>query len=279
MGRTNKMPKTELQRVEAKTRDSQFENILVEEFELSPREAEAIADTAHDVYDLQHYDPEQQIQNGKIVRTVVSKDAKHGPKLEDLPKTQVTLTKRISKEDKKLYRQENKPSVRQTQILRMNEEALDQGGLLTQDDLADILEVSTRTIRRDIKKLKQKGFNVSTRGVYQDIGPGVSHKTKIIKLYLEYNTYSDIQIKTRHSPTAIKRYIQNFGRVLLSYKKDLSIKETARVVGLSEKLVKEYLELYMKYNSDEYQERIADIVDKARNKSSVNTGVKKGALK
>ena len=279
MGRTNKMPKTELQRVEAKTRDSQFENILVEEFELSPREAEAIADTAHDVYDLQHYDPEQQIQNGKIVRIVVSKNAKHGPKLEDLPKIQVTLTKRVSKEDKKLYRQENKPSVRQTQILRMTEEALDQGGLLTQDDLADILEVSTRTIRRDIKKLKQKGFNVSTRGVYQDIGPGVSHKTKIIKLYLEYNTYSDIQIKTRHSPTAIKRYIQNFGRVLLSYKKDLSIKETARVVGLSEKLVKEYLELYMKYNSDEYQERIADIVDKARNKSSVNTGVKKGALK
>lgn len=279
MGRTNKMPKTELQRVEAKTRDSQFENILVEEFELSPREAEAIADTAHDVYDLQHYDPEQQIQNGKIVRTVVSKSAKHGPKLEDLPKTQVTLTKRVSKEDKKLYRQENKPSVRQTQILRMTEEALDQGGLLTQDDLADILEVSTRTIRRDIKKLKQKGFNVSTRGVYQDIGPGVSHKTKIIKLYLEYNTYSDIQIKTRHSPTAIKRYIQNFGRVLLSYKKDLSIKETARVVGLSEKLVKEYLELYMKYNSDEYQERIADIVDKARNKASVNAEVKKGALK
>ena len=279
MGRTNKMPKTELQRVEAKTRDSQFENILVEEFELSPREAEAIADTAHDVYDLQYYDPEQQIQNGKIVRTVVSKTAKHGPKLEDLPKTQVTLTKRISKEDKKLYRQENKPSVRQTQISRMTEEALEQGGLLTQDDIADILEVSTRTIRRDIKKLKQKGFDVSTRGVYQDIGPGISHKTKIIKLYLEYNTYSDIQIKTRHSPTAIKRYIQNFGRVLLSYKKDLSIKETARVVGLSEKLVKEYMELYMKYNSDQYQERIADIVDKARNKTSVNTGAKKGALK
>ena len=273
------MPKTELQRVEAKTRDSQFENILIKEFELSPREAEAITDTAHDVYDLHYYDPNQNIQKGKIVRTVVSKDAKHGPKLEKLPKTQVTLTKEINKEEKELYRQENKPSVRQSQILRMTEEALNQGGLLTQEDLADILEVSSRTIRRDIKKLKQKGFDVSTRGVYQDIGPGISHKTKIIKLYLEYNTYSDIQIKTRHSPTAIKRYIQNFGHVLLSYKKDLSIKETARVVDLSEKLVKEFLELYLKYNSEEYQERIADIVNKARNKSSVSTGAKKGALK
>ena len=172
------MPKTEVQRVEVKTRDNQFENILVDEYELSPREAEAIVDTARDVYDLQYYDPDQQSENGKINRTVVAKDAKHGPKLEELPKTQVTLTKKVNKEDKELYRQEDKPSVRQSQILRMTEEAIEQGGLLTQEDLADILEVSARTIRRDIKKLEQKGFEVTTRGVYQDIGPGLSHKPK-----------------------------------------------------------------------------------------------------
>lgn len=273
------MAKTEVQRVEIKTRDNQFENILVDEYELSPREAEAIVETARDVYELQYYDSDQHNQNGKIVKTVVSKSAKHGPKLEDLPKTQVTLTKKISKEDKELYRQEDKPTVRQSQILRMTEEALERGGLLTQEDLADILEVSSRTIRRDIKKLKEKDFEVSTRGTYQDIGPGVSHKTKIIKLYLEYNTYSDIQKKTRHSPTAIKRYIQNFGRVLLSFKNDLSIKETSRVVGVSGKLVKEYLELYMEYNTEENQDRIINIVNKAKDKTSANSGVKKGALK
>lgn len=101
----------------------------------------------------------------------------------------------------------------------------------------------------------------------------------IIKFYLEYNTYSDIQIKIRYSPTAIKHYIQDFGRVFLSYKRDLSIEETARVVSLSEKLVKEYFELYLKYNSNEYQERIADIVDKTRKKTPVNAGIKKGGFK
>lgn len=273
------MAKTEVQRVEVKTRDNQFENILVDEYELSPREAEAIVETARDVYDLQYYDPDQHAQKGKIIKTVVSKDAKHGPKLEELSKTQVTLTKKISKEDKELYRQEDKPTVRQSQILRMTEEAIEQEGLLTQEDLADILEVSARTIKRDIKELKEKGLEVSTRGVYQDIGPGLSHKTKIIKLYLEYNTYSDIQKKTRHSPTAIKRYIQNFGRVLLCFKNDMSIKETARIVNISEKLVKEYLELYMKYNSKENQERITDILNKAKSNTSVNSGAKKGAIK
>lgn len=273
------MAKNETQRVKVKSRDSQFENMLIEQFELSPREAEAIVSSANDVYDLNHYDPDQHVQKGKIVKMVVSKNAKHGPKLEKLLKTKVTLTKNISKEDKELYRQEAKPSLRQFQILRMTNEALEQDGLLTQEDLADILEVSTRTIRRDIKELKKKDFDIPTRGTYQDIGPGLSHKTKIIKLYLEYNTYSDIQKKTRHSPTAIKRYIQNFGRVLLSFKNDLSIRETARIVGLSEKLVKEYLELYLKYNTEQNQERIADIVNMAADNASDKAEAKKGALK
>jgi transcriptional antiterminator len=161
----------------------------------------------------------------------------------------------------------------------MTEESLDQGGLLTQEDLADILEVSPRNIRRDIKKLKAQDLNVPTRGTYQDIGPGVSHKTKIIELYLEYNTYSEIQRETRHSPGAIKRYINDFGRVLLAIKNKLSIKETAHIVGISERLVKEYTELYFKYNSSEHKERIADIVNIAEKKASVKTEAKKGVIK
>jgi transcriptional antiterminator len=39
-------------------------------------------------------------------------------------------------------------------ILRMAIEALDQDGLLTQEDLAVLLCSSRRTIRRDIKELK-----------------------------------------------------------------------------------------------------------------------------
>ena len=273
------MPKTELERVTVKTLDSQFEYILKEHFEYSPKEAEAIVQTANEVYQLQHYEPSYHIDKDKIVRTVISKKAKHGPVLEDLPKVQITLTKTITKQDKHLYRTEDKPSLRRAQILRMTNEALEQGGLLTQEDLADILEVSSRTIRRDVKKLKSDGFDVPTRGTHQDIGPGVSHKTKIVQLYLEYNTYSEIQRKTRHSPTAIKRYITDFGRVLLSLKNKLSIKETVHIVGISEKLVREYTELYFKYNTEENQERLADIVNIAEKKASVKAEAKKGVIR
>ena len=273
------MPKTEAERIKVKTKDSEFQHKLENEFELSPREAQAIVETAAEVYHLKDYDPSQLADAGQIVRTVVKKDAKHGPRVEELSKTEVTLTRNIPKEDKELYRQEGKPEQRQSKILRMTEEALEQDGVLTQYDLADILEVSSKTIGRDIDDLRAKGFEVTTRGVYQDIGPGISHKTKIIKLYLEYHTYSDIQKRTRHSPSAIKRYIKNFGRVLLAFKKDFSIKETARVIDISEKLAKEYLELYMKYNTEKYQERLADIVKKVQDHTSEEPEAKKGALK
>lgn len=274
-----KMPKTELNRITVKTLDSQFAHVLEEQYEYSPKEAAAIVQTANEIYQLQNYDPSQFVNKSQIVRTVISKKAKHGPMLEDLPKVQVTLSKNIAKEDKQLFRIENKPSQRRAQILRMTNEALEQGGLLTQEDLADILEVSSRTIRRDIKRLKNNGFDIPTRGAYQDIGPGVSHKTKIVELYLEYNTYSEIQRKTRHSPTAIKRYITDFGRILLSLKNKLSIKETAHIVGISEKLVREYTELYFKYNTEENQERLADLVNIAEKKASVKAEAKKGVIR
>ena len=273
------MAKTSRQRVEVKNRDKQLKYILENEFELSPRESESIVKTANEVYELEHYEPSHHAEKGKVIRTVISKNARHGPRLEDLPKVNVTLTKDLHKEDNDLYRQEGKTSLRQAKILRMTNEALEQGGLLTQEDLADILEVSARTIRRDIRSLETRDFNVPTRGVYQDIGPGLSHKTKIIKLHLEYHTYSEIQTRTQHSPAAIKRYIISFGRVLLSLKNDLSVKQTAHIVGISERLVKEYKEIYLQYNTDENQERLADIANLAEGKAAVRDAAKKGALK
>src|SRR6056297_1509520 len=97
------MSKTKLERVTVKTLDSQFAYVLENHFEFSPKQAVAIVETANNIYQLEHYDPSVHVANNKIVRTVVSKKAKHGPYLEDLPKVQVTLTKSITKEDKQLF--------------------------------------------------------------------------------------------------------------------------------------------------------------------------------
>jgi DeoR/GlpR family transcriptional regulator of sugar metabolism len=67
--------------------------------------------------------------------------------------------------------EEGTSGLRKHKILRMSSEALDQDGLLTQEDLAVLLCGSRRTIRRDVKELKQQEIDVLTRGTLQDIGP------------------------------------------------------------------------------------------------------------
>ena len=120
------------------------------------------------------------------------------------------------------------------------------------------------------------GFDVPIRGTYHDIGPGVSHKTRIVELYLEYNTYSDIKRKTRHSPEAIKRYIMNFGRVIMALRNGLSLNEVAHIVGISEKLARKYYELFLKFNTDKYRDCLRDITYIAEKKDVAQAAARKG---
>lgn len=270
------MPQSQQQRINVKTLEGQLEYILKKDFELSPKESQAVGQVVKETFGLEYYNPSNHLAQGQIQRTVISNSAKHGPRLEELPKVQVILTKDKFREDKQLLRNESEQALRAARILRMTNEAIEQGGTLSQEDLADMLEVSVRTIKRDIRRLRDNGFDVPTRGVYHDIGPGVSHKTKIVELYLEYNTYSEIKRKIQHSPQAIKRYIISFGRVVMALRNGLSIPEVAHIVGISEKLAREYYELFLKFNTDKYRDRLRDISYIAEKKDAVQAATKKG---
>ncbi|AEB68708.1 DUF1670 domain-containing protein [Methanothrix soehngenii] len=51
---------------------------------------------------------------------------------------------------------------------------------------------------------------VPTRDEIQDIGPTVSHKMNIIKLFLKGYEHTEIEQRTRHTGESIKRYISGF---------------------------------------------------------------------
>lgn len=273
---TNEMEKAVQARLETKSRDSQVFETFVHQFEFSPKTAEAIIETVKEAYELHRFNPDLDIESGKIKRQVISINAKHGPRLKELSMVTVTLTLDHFEEDQEVRRQYGSRSLRHTQICRLTEEAIDQGGVLTQEDLADILKIDVRTIRRDIKYLSEQKIRVQTRGAYHDIGPTLSHKVWIVSLYLQYKTYSDIARTTRHSTTSIKRYIKDFGRVVLCVKKELSITETAHIAGISERLANKYLELFHDYNTLEYADRIEDMITLSNPSSSLKKG-KKGA--
>lgn len=251
------------ERIQAKTRDSQLFEIFVNHFEFSPKTAEAAINTVKDIYELHRYDPDRICETGRVIRQVISIKAKHGPRLRELPKVTVKLTVDAGAEDQEIFRKHGTPGLREVQICRMSEEALEQGGVLTQEDIADILQVDVRSVRRTIKQLQKRGIRVQTRGIYHDIGPSVSHKAWIVSLHLEYKTYSEIARTTRHTTTSIKRYIMDFARVVLCIQKGLSLAETAHVAGISERLTREYAGLYLRYNTQENAMRLQDLIVKA----------------
>jgi len=257
------MEKAIQERIQAKTRDSQLFEIFVNHFEFSPKTAEAAINTVKEIYELHRYDPDRMCETGRVIRQVVSIKAKHGPRLRELPKVTVKLTVDAGAEDQEVFRKHGASGLREVQICRMTEEALEQGGVLTQEDIADILQVDVRTIRRTIKQLQERGIRVQTRGLYHDIGPSISHKAWIVSLYLDYKTYSEIARTTRHTTTSIKRYIMDFARVVLCIQKGLNLTETAHIAGISERLAREYAGLYLRYNTPEHAERIQDLITKA----------------
>lgn len=149
--------------------------------------------------------------------------------------------------DIQILSKEGIAGLRKKKILRLVNETYEQGGLLTQEDLAVLLCSSRRTIRRDIKELKNLYQFIPTRGTMKDIGPGISHKSKIVKLWLEGYEYTDLERKTGHSGSSIQRYLAGFSKVVRFHTKKYNIKEIYELTDVSERLVKEYLTLHEEF--------------------------------
>ena len=156
-------------------------------------------------------------------------------------------------------------------IVRVTNEAYDQGAVLTQADLSIILGTSLRTIIRRIAELRNEGIIVPTRGNKKDIGPGISHKTKITEMYLKGYDFTEIKRRTRHSSESISRYLNDFARVVVLDDHEHTINEIRIITGHSERLIKEYLELKSSLDSEETKARMNQLTarfDRGKKKGS-----------
>ena len=152
------------------------------------------------------------------------------------------------------------PNLREALVLRISQEAHQQGGLLSQNDLSQILMVDLSTIKRIIKKIKEKGVSIPTRGEIKDIGPGLSHKARIIELLLKRYQPTEVALKTKHTLCSIHRYFDSFCKVSYLSDEGFSSVKIRHLTGISEKVIGEYLSLYTYYkNKEDYRERLAEI--------------------
>lgn len=256
------MSLTAIDRLAVKTLDQRFRYELETGFEMAPRVAQGILETAKDVFNLDAVSSVQdgRLRPGQIRQVIAAAGAPHGRPLRETEMVEVVWTINAGEDDLAVLREHGPQALRRIRILRLIDEALDQGGEPTQEDLGRALGVTARTIRSDIAALKAEGYRVTTRGKLRGVGRGQTHKVIIVELYLKRHTYTEIKRRTRHSVGSIKRYIQTFGRVVMLSRKGLSVSEIAFAVGISERLAEEYLDLYHRYDIPAYQARLAEIV-------------------
>jgi DNA-binding Lrp family transcriptional regulator len=202
--------------------------------------------------------------DGQLIYRAIPEDVPPGVKTEEVKTHAVRLTL-VSTEDVPVISRDTGELTRR-RIVRLANEAFDQGGLLTQADLALLLGESPRTIGRRIKEIQDDGVIVPTRGTRMDIGPGISHKTKIVQMYAEGYDFMDIKRRTRHSSESIGRYLKDFARMMVLHDRGHSAKEIRIITGHSERLVREYLELLEQLDTEENQEVMDQLMAMYREK-------------
>ncbi len=243
---------------------------LENSYSLSPKLSSSIMMTAKECL-LQEYN----LREGQIEVTVIEIEERSGKVIEKMEKKKVRLTIDNGIEDIEILKEYGRISLRQIKIERITDEAIEQGGVLSQEDLSKYLGCTVRTIQRDIKAIKKKGIEVVTRGYLHNIGRGQTHKVKIIGMYLDGKTYSEIKLTVRHSSGAIKRYLESFTKVLMAQSKGIyERKEISSVTGISEGLVKQYLDLIRESKKDKTRkENLKDLIKR----NSYRVGIKKTA--
>lgn len=268
-------PATPTDRLAEKTPEASFLHVLRDEFNLSLREAREVVSAAQEYLGLDR--PSAQVRAGQVRLVVASLRAPFGPPLTETDRVTVTLTVDAGPADAEVATHEGRVGLRQGRILRLVDEALEQGGVLTEEDLARVLQITPRTVSRDIQALKAAGHVVQTRGQVKGAGRGQTHKVRIIELWLDRQGYDRIALWAHHSVQAIKRYVATFQRVVTLHRAQTAVSQIAFLVGASARLVGDYLALYERVTGQ--AARLAKLEEELARVNGLAELAKKGALK
>jgi hypothetical protein len=229
-------------RLASKTPEAAFLYVLQKEFNFSQRVSAEVLATAKEM--LIGGLPAEALRPGQVRLVVARLNAPFGPPLAETAKIEVTLTVESRIEDADVLAREGREGVRRGRILRLTAEALEQGGVLTQEDLAQLLGVDRRTILRDVQALQAEGHLVHTRGRVKGVGRGQTHKVRIIELWLDREGYDKISRWVHHSLHSIKRYISTFQRIVVLQQEGMAVEQIAFLTRSSVRLVQDYLDVY-----------------------------------
>jgi DNA-binding CsgD family transcriptional regulator len=235
-----------IERLDSKTLDARFTTEIEQGLNCSSFEAEAVPDVVKEIYfpfltaETPHAPP------GKISLIIVAADEPAGKPIAQCAKQTVCLTLHRGKVDDLLLHQHGPAAFRQARLLDLCQEALSQGGLLTAEDLTyRVFFVTPRTISRDLQVVRQAHPNVliPMRSTLHDLGPVLTHRTRIVRLALQGKTTTQICQIMHHSPEAVANYLSTFTRCAQLVAKKLQVGQIAFLLRRGPSLIRAYLDL------------------------------------
>ncbi len=129
--------------------------------------------------------------------------------------------------------------------VRLSEQAYQQGALLSNVDLAELMSGDASRISSVLTAHERKTGNiVPRRATLHDVGCGVTHKRIICwKRYAEGKSSDQIAHETYHTVEAVDRYLGQFDRVRHCRTQGMTTAETAFTLNCNRGLVEEYLRI------------------------------------
>lgn len=234
------------ERLDDKSALALLANHFRERYNYNPAMAEAIFRDAVFVRTL--FEPAAR-EDGQIICHFPKATEPAGKPLRDCEYVTVRLTWRAP-DDAEFLEARGTKALRRRRLGRICEEALAQGGPVTQEDLAVLLGCHRSTVIRDMAEMKAQGDEVVTRGDVTDQGRGTSHKRPILKMHLFGYPPTEVARRTNHALESVERYVESFFRVACLCSEGKGVGAICRITKLSRSLVEEYLAFYQDLVTD-----------------------------
>jgi len=232
----------------AKTLENALAHRIAKEFPRigGPRICKLCAEMIMEVVN-NHIRSKDYVHHGQIVWTAVSIDnppARH-KKMADTDLVTVVLDASTGEDIQARIDRVPPAQWRLRKAIRMCRQAYEQGGLLNNQDLSEILNFSDSLIAQLLSKHeRQTKTLIPRRGTIHDAGNSLSHKWIIChKRYVEGKNADQIARETYHCLEAVDRYLGQFDRVRHCLQQGLSAMETAHILNCGVSLVEAYRQI------------------------------------
>jgi len=247
--------KAGLQPLLAKTLENALAHSIAKEFPRigEPRICKLCAEMIMEVVN-NHIRSKDYVHHGQIVWTAVSINDRPGwcQKIAETDLITVVLDASTSEDVQGRIDRVHPRQWRLRKAIRMCRQAYEQGGLLTNHDLSEILNLADSLIAQLLANYERQNKTlIPRRGTVHDADNSLSHKWIIChKRYVEGKSADQIARETYHSLEAVDRYLGQFDRVRHCLQQGMDTAEIARILNCSVSLVEVYQQIDKELESD-----------------------------